>query len=169
MPLGGLVLLSDPVSGLQFTYCGRISNLTTEASRRPCSSIRSWASFSSTVSLLEKPSMMTQASPMLHSRWYTSEFSSSLARDITLSPKASRSCIQEIIKETTHETQKLLAATKAKYGKISKSYILTPPHPQVHGMSVKCEQPEDDKRTDGQTDGRMVWGGPFRLGGGGGA
>ena len=25
--------------------------------------------------------------------------------------------------------------------KISKSYILTPPHPQGHGMSVKCEQP----------------------------
>ena len=25
--------------------------------------------------------------------------------------------------------------------KISKSYILTPPHPQGHGMSVKCEEP----------------------------
>ena len=25
--------------------------------------------------------------------------------------------------------------------KILKSYILTPPYPQVHGMSVKCEQP----------------------------
>ena len=27
--------------------------------------------------------------------------------------------------------------------KISKSYILTPPHPQGHGMSVKCEQSID--------------------------
>ena len=25
--------------------------------------------------------------------------------------------------------------------KISKSYILNPPHPQGHGMSVKCEEP----------------------------
>ena len=25
--------------------------------------------------------------------------------------------------------------------KIFKSYILTPPHPQGHGMSVKCEEP----------------------------
>ena len=63
--------------------------------------------------------------------------------------------------------------------KISKSYILTPPHPQGHVMSVKCEQPLDELtvqvwllydhpnciyctlfisgtelRTDGQTDGR---------------
>ena len=63
--------------------------------------------------------------------------------------------------------------------KISKSYILTPPHPQGHGMSVKCEEPIDELtvqvwllydhqnfkyctlfvsgtelRTDGQTDGR---------------
>ena len=28
--------------------------------------------------------------------------------------------------------------------KISKSYILTPPHPQGHGMSVKCEEPIDE-------------------------
>ena len=25
--------------------------------------------------------------------------------------------------------------------KLSKSYILTPPHPQGHGMSLKCEEP----------------------------
>ena len=61
--------------------------------------------------------------------------------------------------------------------KICKSYILTPPHPQGHVMSVKCEQPLDELtvqvgycmttqtlnialfisgtelRTDGQTDG----------------
>ena len=37
-----------------------------------------------------------------------------------------------------------LAATKSKYGKISKSYILTPPHPQGHGMSLYCEQPIDE-------------------------
>ena len=36
------------------------------------------------------------------------------------------------------------AATKSKYGKISKSYILTPPNPQGHGMSVKCEEPKDE-------------------------
>ena len=36
------------------------------------------------------------------------------------------------------------AATKSKYGKISKSYILTPPHPQGHGMSVKCQEPIDE-------------------------
>ena len=28
--------------------------------------------------------------------------------------------------------------------KISQSYILTPPHPQGHVMSVKCEQPLDE-------------------------
>ena len=28
--------------------------------------------------------------------------------------------------------------------KISKSYILTPPNPQGHVMSVKCEQPLDE-------------------------
>ena len=28
--------------------------------------------------------------------------------------------------------------------KISKSYILTPPHPQGHMMSVKCEEPIDE-------------------------
>ena len=28
--------------------------------------------------------------------------------------------------------------------KISKSYILTPPHPQGHVMSVKCEEPIDE-------------------------
>ena len=27
---------------------------------------------------------------------------------------------------------------------ISKSYILTPPHPQGHGMSVKCEERIDE-------------------------
>ena len=31
-----------------------------------------------------------------------------------------------------------------KYGKISKSQILTPSHPQGHVMSVKCEQPLDE-------------------------
>ena len=36
------------------------------------------------------------------------------------------------------------AATMLKYGKISKSYILTPPHPQGHVMSVKCEEPIDE-------------------------
>ena len=72
------------------------------------------------------------------------------------------------------------AATKSKYGKkISKYYILTPPHPQGRVMSVKCEEPIDELtvqvwllyqhpnfkylkypvsgtelRTDGQTDGR---------------
>ena len=35
------------------------------------------------------------------------------------------------------------AATKSKYGKISKSQILTLPHPQGHVMSVKCEQSID--------------------------
>ena len=30
--------------------------------------------------------------------------------------------------------------------KIFKSYILTPPYPQGHGMSVKCEQPIDELR-----------------------
>ena len=69
--------------------------------------------------------------------------------------------------------------------KISKSYILTPTHPQGHLMSVKCEQPLDeltvqvwllyhhqnfkyctlfisgtelqtDRQTDGQTDGRTI-------------
>ena len=73
------------------------------------------------------------------------------------------------------------AATESKYGKISRSQILTTPHPQGHVMSVRCEQPLDeltvqvwllydhpnfkyctlyisgtelrtDKRTDGQTD-----------------
>ena len=36
------------------------------------------------------------------------------------------------------------AATKSKYGKISKSYILTPPIPQGYVMSLKCEQPLDE-------------------------
>ena len=82
----------------------------------------------------------------------------------------------------------------SKYGKISKSYILTPSHPQGHVMSVKCEQPLDELtvqvwllydnpnfkyctllisgtelRTDGQTDRRTIQtldapGGPFRPG-----
>ena len=30
------------------------------------------------------------------------------------------------------------------YGKISKSQILTPPNPQGHGMSVKCEKQLDE-------------------------
>ena len=30
--------------------------------------------------------------------------------------------------------------------KISKSYILTPPHPQGHVMSVECEEPIDELR-----------------------
>ena len=75
------------------------------------------------------------------------------------------------------------AATKSNMGKISKSYISTPPHPQGHVMSVKCEEPIDeltvqvwllyhhpnfkyctllvsgtelrtDRRTDGQTNGQ---------------
>ena len=33
---------------------------------------------------------------------------------------------------------------KSKYGNISESYILTPPHPQGHVMSVKYEQPLDE-------------------------
>ena len=33
---------------------------------------------------------------------------------------------------------------KLKSGKISKSYILTPPHPQGYVMSVNCEQPLDE-------------------------
>ena len=36
------------------------------------------------------------------------------------------------------------AAKKSKYNKVSKSYTLTPPHPQGHGMSVKYEQPLDE-------------------------
>ena len=36
------------------------------------------------------------------------------------------------------------AATKSKYGKNLKSYILTPPDPQGHRMSVKCEEPIDE-------------------------
>ena len=31
-------------------------------------------------------------------------------------------------------------ATKSKYGKVCKSYILTLPHSQGHGMSVKGEE-----------------------------
>ena len=70
--------------------------------------------------------------------------------------------------------------------KISKSYILTPPDPQGHVMSAKCEEPLDeltvqvwflydhpnfnywtflvsgtelrtDRQTDGQTDGQTIW------------
>ena len=36
------------------------------------------------------------------------------------------------------------AATKSNMAKISKFYILTPPRPQGHVMSVKCEQPLDE-------------------------
>ena len=35
-------------------------------------------------------------------------------------------------------------ASKLKSGKISKSQILTPPHPQGYVMSVKCERPLDE-------------------------
>ena len=35
-------------------------------------------------------------------------------------------------------------SNKVKYGKISKSYILTQPDPQGHVMSVKCEEPIDE-------------------------
>ena len=75
--------------------------------------------------------------------------------------------------------------------KISKFYILTPPHPQGHVMSVKCEEPiaefkvqvwllyhqpnlnialcKRDRITDRQTDRQTIRlldapGGPFRLG-----
>ena len=77
------------------------------------------------------------------------------------------------------------AATKSNMAKISKSYILTPPHPQGHVMSVKCEEPLDeltvqvwllyhhpnfkyctllvsgtelrtDRRTNGRMDGRTI-------------
>ena len=59
------------------------------------------------------------------------------------------------------------AATNQNMAKIFKSYILTPPHPQGHMMSVKFEQPLDEltvqvwllyhhqnlkKRNYGQTD-----------------
>ena len=30
--------------------------------------------------------------------------------------------------------------------KLSESYILTPPHPQGHSISVKCEEPIDELR-----------------------
>ena len=86
------------------------------------------------------------------------------------------------------------AATKSSMAKISKSYILTPPHPQGHVMSVKCEEPIDELtvqvwllyhhpnfkyctllvsgmelQTDGQTNRRTIRlldapGGPFRPG-----
>ena len=36
------------------------------------------------------------------------------------------------------------AATNSIYGKISKSYILTPPHSQGYVMSLKCEQALDE-------------------------
>ena len=42
------------------------------------------------------------------------------------------------------ETRLPPAATKSKYGKISKYQISTQPHPQGHVMSVKCEQPLDE-------------------------
>ena len=42
------------------------------------------------------------------------------------------------------EIRMLPAATKSKYGKISKSYILTLSNPQEHVMSVKCEEPLDE-------------------------
>ena len=36
------------------------------------------------------------------------------------------------------------AATMLKFGKIFKSHILTPLHPQGHVMSGECEQPLDE-------------------------
>ena len=43
------------------------------------------------------------------------------------------------------ETRMPPAATKSKYGKhIYKSYILTPPEPQGHVMSVNCEESIDE-------------------------
>ena len=33
---------------------------------------------------------------------------------------------------------------RQKQSQISKSYIPTPPHPQGHGMLVKCEEPIDE-------------------------
>ena len=36
------------------------------------------------------------------------------------------------------------AATKSNMAKISKTYILTPPHPQGQVMSEECEQPLDE-------------------------
>ena len=50
----------------------------------------------------------------------------------------------KMIKTCVCETQMSLAATKSIYGKISKSYILIPPHVQGHVMSVKCKQPLDE-------------------------
>ena len=35
-------------------------------------------------------------------------------------------------------------ATKSNMAKMSKSYILTPPHPQGQVMLVKCEEPIDE-------------------------
>ena len=74
------------------------------------------------------------------------------------------------------------------YKKISKSYILTPPHPQGQGMSVKCEEPLNELtvqvwllnlhpnfnywtlfvsgtelRTNRQTDGQVTDGQTIRL------
>ena len=42
------------------------------------------------------------------------------------------------------ETRMPPAAKSQNMAKISMSYILTPPNPQGHGMSVKCEQPLDE-------------------------
>ena len=53
--------------------------------------------------------------------------------------------ISLIVTLNNHFTSPHLAATKSKYCKnLSKSYILTPPHPQWHVMSMKCEQPIDE-------------------------
>ena len=41
------------------------------------------------------------------------------------------------------ETQMPPVAIKSNMANISKSYILTPPHPQGHVMPVKCEEPID--------------------------
>ena len=46
------------------------------------------------------------------------------------------------VKHRCHRWQQSQTMTK-----ISKSFIMTPPHPQEHVMSVKCEQPLD-KLTD---------------------
>ena len=51
------------------------------------------------------------------------------------------------MRQTRHmfcETRMPPVATKSNMAKISKSYILTPPHPQGQLMSEECEQPLDE-------------------------
>ena len=47
-------------------------------------------------------------------------------------------------KTCVYETRMPPAVTKSNMAKISKSYILTPPQPQGHVMSVKCKEPIDE-------------------------